>query len=91
MSTPSSLTPDMSDFGSVERMHVWERRPWRFKIEHRCNVVAALLRGEVSLRSCWFGLRQPHAVVALGRKSPEAGMVYVCPAWADELESACAR
>lgn len=90
MNTPSSMCPDTGDFGSEERLPVWVGRPWRFKVEHRWNVVAALLRGEVSLRSFWFGLRHPHAVVVLARKSPGAGMVDVCPAWADALESACA-
>lgn len=74
----SSARPDDSAFGSSERLAAWRRRTWRFKLAHRRNVIAALLRGEISLRSCWFGLRHPHAVVALARRAGR-GMVYVCP------------
>lgn len=83
----SSERPDESAFGSPEQQQTWRQRAWPFKLAHRRNVVAALLRGEISLRSCWFGLRHPHAVVALARRAGR-GMVYVCPAWIRELDEA---
>ena len=85
--TATSERPDESAYGSPEREATWRKRSWRFKLAYRRNVAASLLRGEISLRSCWFGLSRPHAVVALARREGR-GMVYVCPAWITELDEA---
>ena len=81
-----ALDPDEGDFGSKDRLKVWQSRPLRFKLEHHWNVVRAFVTGAVSFRSMCFGLRFAHCAVALAPKTSGAGMVYVCPAWISYLD-----
>ncbi len=84
--------PDMS-FGSPDRLAAWRARPWRFKLQHRCNVLAAFIQGKVTWRSCLFGLASPEAVRFLAAKPPVKGLIYVCPETLADLaamDEACA-
>lgn len=54
-------------FGSPDRESVWKARTLRFKAQHRWNVLSAFISGQISARSCLFGLRYPAAVVHLAK------------------------
>ena len=77
---------DESDFGSVNRLIVWQSRSVAFKLEHRWNVLSAFFRGEVSWLSFCLGQRFAHCMVALAPRKSGAGMIYVCPAWISYLD-----
>ncbi|WP_286788893.1 MULTISPECIES: hypothetical protein [unclassified Pseudomonas] len=66
-------------FGSPDRESIWKARPLGFKARHRWNVLSAFITGDISARSCLFGLRYPAAVVHLASKRPQQGMICVCP------------
>lgn len=85
-SVNSALDPDEGDFGSPDRLAVWQSRSLRFRLTHRWNVLRAFASGTVSFRSMFLGLRSAHCVVALAPKTSGAGMVYVCPAWISHLD-----
>ncbi|ENA27505.1 hypothetical protein EGJ52_23575 [Pseudomonas luteola] len=72
-------------FGSPDRETVWKARPLGFKARHRCNVLSAFISGDISVRSCLFGLRYPAAVVHLVLKRPQQGMICVCPEIREEI------
>ena len=70
----------------VDRLALWQHRSAKFKARHFWNVTCAVVRGDVSCRSAWMGIRFPQFMSALAVKSPQRGMVFVCPACLDELD-----
>ncbi len=73
-------------FGSPDRESIWKARPLGFKARHRWNVLSAFITGDISARSCLFGLRYPAAVVHLASKRPQRGMICICPATRADIE-----
>lgn len=86
LSVNKELDPDLSDFGSPDRLTVWRSRSIAFKLKHRWNVLRAFARCAVSFHSFYLGQRFAHCVVALAPRTPGVGMVYVCPAWISHLD-----
>ena len=82
----NELDPDVGDFGSPDRLAVWQSRSIGFKLTHRWNVLRSFIFGAISFRSMLMGLRIAHSIVALAPRTPGAGMVYVCPAWISHLD-----
>ena len=70
-----SMSPSKQDARQRKR---WSKRPWRFKLNHRMNVLAAWVQGWISTKSLASGLRYPHAIVALPMVG-KSGMLLVCP------------
>ncbi|MBD7959337.1 hypothetical protein [Comamonas avium] len=70
-----SMSPSKQEARQRKR---WSKRPWRFKLNHRMNVLAAWVQGWISTKSLASGLRYPHAIVALPVVG-ESGMLLVCP------------
>jgi hypothetical protein len=73
-------------FGSVERSALWRSRSVGFRTAYRWNVLWALVRRDVGLRSALCALKAPHAFVALAARPPRRGMAVVCPALLAELD-----
>lgn len=82
----NELDPDAGDFGSPDRLAVWQSRPIVFKLTHRWNVLRAFACGAISFKSMCAGLSFAHCIVALSPRMPGAGMVYVCPVWITHLD-----
>jgi len=66
--------------GPEDQLSRWRLRSWRFRVRHRCNVVALALRAEVRWRSALMALRYPECYTALASKTPGKGVIFVCPA-----------
>lgn len=63
----------------TEQLAKWKSRSILHRLSHRKNVIIALTLGEITFRSCWFGLRYAHNVSFLAKALPNRGYIFVCP------------